>query len=335
MHEADRRDAAVGRYDFEPNAARAKSVAAEVRAGLADSLAAALSALDPDAHSRAADLIAAIRAGPVAPGVFGAYTELVEAIFADDADTARAIADELAEPGFGRVDTLRVVTVTDADLGGGQADRYWRLMDEDREAGAALRALTPDEFEAASARVRDALALLEAGAPELAGELGALVNEIVLVETQGDEYFGGASSFQLWGALFLHFGPEATRYQISEALAHEAAHALLFGFAMGGPLVENPDEDRFTSPLRSDKRPMDGVVHASYVIARMHWWAARLVQSDLLEAAELGAVREAAERYVRLFAQGASVIDKHARFTPAGAAAFVSAKAWMASAAAP
>lgn len=332
MHGSEGRHAPVDRYDFAPHEARAAAVAADVRAGLADSLAAALGALDPDALRHAADLLAGLRAGPVSPSVFGAYTELVDAIFADDTARARIIADELATPGFGAVEALRIVTLTDADLGAGQAARYWRLMDEDPEVSAALRALDRHEFEAASARVREALALLAAGAPELAGELNALVNQIVLVETQGDGYFGGASSFQLWGALFLHFGPEATRHQIAEALVHEAAHALLFGFAMGGPLVENPDEDRFASPLRPDKRPMDGVVHATYVIARMHWWATRLMRSGLLEASEIAPVREAAERHVRLFTEGASVIDRHARFTPAGEAAFASARAWMASA---
>lgn len=333
MHMPDGEPAPADRYGFAPNAARAQAVAAEVRAGLADSLAAALEALDADAFDRAAGLIEAIRSGPVGPKVFGAYTELVEAIFADDTGRARAVAAEMAAPGFGAVETVRIVTLTDADLGPGQAARYWRLMDEDPEVSDSLRALTEAEFAPAAARVRAALTLLEAAAPELFGELRALVHEIVLVAPEGEGYFGGASSFQLWGALFLNLRQDATRHEIAESLIHEAAHALLFGFAMGGPLVENPDEDRFASPLRSDKRPMDGVVHATYVIARMHYWATQLLKSGALEPDELPAVRAAAERYVRFFADGAAVIDENARFTPAGAAAFASAREYVASAA--
>lgn len=327
------REAASDRFAFRPDADRAGRVAADVREGLADSLTAALGALDKDALARAADLVARIRAGPVASAVFGAYTELVEAIFADDIATARRIADDLASPDFGRVDGLRTITLRDGDLGPGGAARYRRLLDEDPEVGTALRALTPAEFGPASERVHEALALLDAGAPDIVGELRALVNEIVLVETAGGGFFGGASSFQLWGALFLRLEPAATRYEIAESLAHEAAHALLFGFGMGKPLVENPDEERFASPLRFDVRPMDGVVHATYVVARMHYTAASLLASGALAEAEQPSVRAALAHHARRFADGAAVIVSHARWSPAGEAAFADASAYMQSAA--
>ena len=333
MQPRSRRGGMPDRFAFIPNAGRSRLVAADVREGLADSLLAALRALDQHAPARAADLIARIRAAPVAPAVFGAYTELVEAIFADDTATARRIADDLTSPDFGRVAGLRVVTLGDDDLGPGGAARYRRLLDEDPEVGTSLRALTPAEFGPGSERVHEALALLDAGAPELSGELRALLHEIVLVETAGGGNFGGASSFQLWGALFLRLEPGASRYEIAESLAHEAAHALLFGFGLGKPLVENPDEVRFASPLRFDVRPMDGVVHATYVVARMHYTAARLLASGALTRSEEGPVRAALTLHARHFADGAAVIDSHARWTPAGEAAFAGARAYIASAA--
>jgi HEXXH motif-containing protein len=64
------------------------------------------------------------------------------------------------------------------------------------------------------------------------------------------------------------------------------ARALLFGFGMGKPLVENHEHERYTSPLRGDPRPMDGVVHATYVVARMHYAVTRMLDSGLLTEEE-------------------------------------------------
>ena len=119
-------------FAFKPNADRARLVEARVRAGLADSIAASLRALGNETEAAGEDLIARVRAGPIAPVVLGAYTELVEAIFADDIDAAQAIADELCTPDFGRVGTLRIVTLDDAQLGPGQTARYRRLVEDDQ-----------------------------------------------------------------------------------------------------------------------------------------------------------------------------------------------------------
>ena len=319
----------AGLFAFQPDAERARVVQARVRAGLAESLAPALRALGDEHAVAAADLIARIRAGPIAPAVFGAYTDLVEAIFADDTEAALAAAQELCAPDFGRVGELRIVTLNDGDLGSGQAARYRRLVDDDPEIGLDITALPPELFAPAASRVRGALALLDAGAPDIAGELRTLVHEIVLVGKGSDRYFG-ASSFQLWGALFLKLNAQASRVEIAEQLAHECAHALLFGFGMGKPLVENEPDELYPSPLRSDKRPMDGVVHATYVIARMHYTACRLLASGLLTDEEAHEARGRIERNARGYAEGVAVVDAGARWTEAGEAALASAKAYMA-----
>ena len=102
---------------------------------------------------------------------------------------------------------------------------------------------------------------------------------------------------------------------------------------MGKPLVENPAEVVYPSPLRSDLRPMDGVVHASYVISRMHYAAARLLESGRLSHEEEREAREATERYARHFHEGLAVIDEHARWTEVGESAFGAARRYMATAA--
>jgi hypothetical protein len=79
---------------------------------------------------------------------------------------------------------------------------------------------------------------------------------------------------------------------------------------------------------------MDGVVHATYVIARMHYTLARLVQSGLLTEEETHEARQRIARNALGYNEGAAVIDGDARWTEAGKAALSSAKAYMTSAAA-
>lgn len=225
---------------------------------------------------------------------------------------------------------LRIVTLSDHDLGQGQTARYRRLLDDDEAFGATLRALAPADFARACGQVGDAFALLDAAVPEFSAEIRALVDEIVLVDTENEEF--GASSFQLWGALFLKVNQRYNRVHIAETIAHEGAHALLFGLGMGQPLVRNGTEIRFASPLRKDLRPMDGVVHATYVLARMQYAVTRLLESDLLTEEETEAARAAQKSNARHWPDGLSVIDSAAEWTPAGEAALTAARAYMAAA---
>jgi hypothetical protein len=75
---------------------------------------------------------------------------------------------------------------------------------------------------------------------------------------------------------------------------------------------------------------MDGVVHATYVVARMHYADTRMLESGLLTEEEAVAAREARERNRQLYADGLAVIETHAKWTRAGAAALSSAKKYMA-----
>ena len=47
----------------------------------------------------------------------------------------------------------------------------------------------------------------------------------------------------------------------------------------------------FSSPLRTDPRPMDGVVHATYVVARMHQTISRLLDAGVLSETDQAAAR--------------------------------------------
>ena len=112
----------------------------------------------------------------------------------------------------------------------------------------------------------------------------------------------------------------------------KSAHSLLLGYSFGAPLVDNDVSEQFTSPLREDPRPMDGIVHATYVLARMHYCIERLLASQALNATERDRLEEAKVRRKSEYLQGLEVVSAHARFNAIGQSLFAGAQTYMANA---
>jgi HEXXH motif-containing protein len=177
------------------------------------------------------------------------------------------------------------------------------------------------------------MALIDAGNPALGAEIHALVQEIVLAAGSDDPeavQFDGVSSFLLWGGVVLNARSYASPIAMVQALAHESGHNLLFGLCADGPLHDNDDAERFASPLRSDPRPIDGIVHAAYVTARMHQAVQRLLDAGILSPIDAAEAAEAARDNARRFAAGIETVDRHARLTPLGVAIMGDARRYMA-----
>jgi len=322
------------RFAFAPDAARAAVLDQAAREGLAASLASVFEALDGAVEidpGQAAVLLRALEAGPAPPAVFAAYVELVTALFDDrEAEAPRHVADLLRSLPFAPQEQ-RILTLDDADLGAGQAARYARLFIDD--LAFDLEPVVATARADAEARLTAALDLLAEGAPGIRAEMDALVRQIVLVSAavRPDRIaFGGASTFSLWGALAINADRLGGRLETAVSLAHEAAHSLLFGLTLGGRLVENDDETLHPSPLRRDPRPLEGVAHAAYVTARMAYALRALLASDALTMAERGEARDLLAGYEHAARQGFETVMVHARFTPAGAAAFEGLRAYLA-----
>jgi hypothetical protein len=322
--------------DFPPDAARAGRINARMHRELGDSLdhvcAACLSELPFDAPAMNR-LIASLRAGSnYAPSVFADYYDLVSTIEAEDAAVATRLFAGLARarplaPG------LSVLTLGGAELGDDSA-RYQRMMSGDPRADLGF--LPPSAEVAADFRLRLAagLRLLGEALPELYGEIRGILRQIIIAGSDRSKanQCDGGSHFQLWGALFLNGDFHHDRIAVAEVLAHESAHSLLFGFCTDEPLVQNDDDDLYVSPLRSDGRPMDGIYHATFVSARMHWTMARLAAWAGLSAEERDRARDAAASDARNFTSGFDVVAGHGRLTALGERLMAGAKAYMDSA---
>lgn len=324
-----------GDFSFRPDAKRARVLDRKMRSRLADSLdhvfERSREALRVDADE-AGRLVAELRGerrfGPL---VFALYYDLVDAILAGRLDDAQALIDDIVEQRPLAKD-FAIVTLSDADLGPGNSDRYARMMDTDPESPFIFA--TPDAALAGAFRphLETALEAMESAAPELHAEFRALVSQIVLTDGHSGlkekSGFHGGSSFLLWGALFINPGNPASPIALVETLAHEAAHTLLFGLSIDEKLVDNPDSERFSSPFRMDPRPMDGIYHATFVAARMHYATEAFLRHPIGRA-QSAAVQAALEQGRSSFRDGLGTVEAHGRLSPTGRAVLAEARRYM------
>ena len=127
-------------------------------------------------------------------------------------------------------------------------------------------------------------------------EVSHLLRLIVLgapASAEITDLFNGASTFFLWGATLINAGVRRTAVSMADLLVHESSHGMLFGFSAEGALTKNGGEERHTSPLRKDARPIDGIFHACFVATRVHLAMSRLLDGGRLTAGE---EKQAAER---------------------------------------
>lgn len=320
--------------DLTPDPARAAALDARMRTRLADSLRyirdQAKGQLDfPDPGFDR--LLARLGKGPVSSSVFAIYYDLVLAISQDALDEAqRCIGEIVGLAGDAPYGPL-IVPLKDYRTDR-TSDRFRRFVDTDPETHFEILPPTPEKVEACRQRIEAAFALLDRASPALSSEIRALLREIVLAVGPEDPdamLFDGASSFMLWGALVLNADSYQNDIDMVQVLAHESGHNLLFGLCADGPMIENDDSERYASPVRRDPRPMDGIVHAAFVIARMHQAVCALLDADAVEPASRTEAETALVNLQRSFAHAMNTVDQHARLTPLGKSVMEGARAYM------
>ena len=322
-------------YDFAPDVERARQLDRSMHVRLGESLRhlseQCRGVVEHDETKVGALAEALCRGERQTPAVFAHYYRLLEAILNEAFDDAERQFSALAGSEPLRGTAPRIAPLTPDALGSNYR-LYCDMMNSDPTLEVGFASPSEAEFAAFKQRLESGLRLLRAAAPRLFGEIEAILDDIVVVA--GDEsknlQFDGGSHFQLWGALFLNCGSHHDDVGIVEVLAHESAHSLLFGLCTDEFLVENDDRDLYSSPLRPDPRPMDGIYHATFVSARMHWAVGHLLASGALDAASRERALTANALNMANFNAGLAVVEEHGRLTDLGRRLMQGASDYMA-----
>jgi hypothetical protein len=316
-------------FSFTPSAELGRQTDAKMHGGLADSLTYLGGALQTHDQELSADLMrfgAEIRVGlRIPPLSFSEYYELVPAIQSGDLTQARDLLAQMQARG--PRDLRQIIRA----VGHPGAEALTRSLAQDPDELLHMAAVSDQTLTEFTTLLEQGFGLMDAHLPNLAAEIRSIVHEILLGHAQpGSKVeFDGASHYQYWGLLMLNPKHHKTPLAVVEVLAHESAHSLLFGQTIEEPLVLNPDDELFTSPLRPDPRPMDGIFHATFVSARMAWAMEQLADVAAISPENRQQAAEAAAKDRQNFASGLSTVRAHGRLTQTGAEILAAAEDWI------
>jgi hypothetical protein len=167
--------------------------------------------------------------------------------------------------------------------------------------------------------VDDAAVILRRVWPEAAEEFATLIRSIIYVEAQG---FGSASLQKTFGAIYTSADYVGDAPAAFEMLLHETGHHALYLRNSFARFVTN-GSDIATHALRSDARPIAGVMHSTHASARMAVGLARWArQPDAPQE-----VRQRRDAALDAFSQSLDVLDAKAEWTEAGGRYFAELRA--------
>lgn len=306
-------------------------IEASVRAELAESLAhivdRAQSYLNVD-HGSVAAAIERIRGARQEPGVFARYFDLIFSVSANDFAKADILLAEIVERISSEPASLNIVPYARKDLGS-DYDRFPRLVFAEFSENNPMASPSPAQSSGAAQALTQAREIISIVDPRIHDETEAFLTRIYLAAPSwhpGAKRFGGVTSLMAWGSSFINVDFYRTRWDAVQFLVHEITHSLLLGLSCREPLVRNPPEESYKSPLRAEPRPMDGIFHATLVCARLASFNRSWLESGLLAEDAFLASEKAVDSNLRGFRDGLDVVEKFGDLSQGGRDLLASAR---------
>jgi HEXXH motif-containing protein len=247
------------------------------------------------------------------------YLQIVEAVEGGDEPAASRLCDQLLAI-LSQSWNLEVARYSRKELGGFYQGFADLLFDE----SYGLQPITePPEpiWLQSKAHFERAFELLRAVDPTVYEEIEAFWSRVYVGVPNADSHqmrFGGVSSLILWGGTFVNAEHYDTALKAADFLVHEVTHFLLFALASDAPLVLNPPNQFFPSPLRKDPRPMDGIFHATLVCARVAEFYALIREANTAVDLDDGFLLQLADANVEKFWRGRATIKEFGLISPLG-----------------
>lgn len=270
----------VNIFEARPSRARAHSLRGVVNEHLCSDLRAAVAAARrvlPAQAAYAAQVLDVLDTDRrISPVVYTLQWHLSAGIRSQDA--ARVAA---ALSGLGSLHDSGDIFVDDLELSTLQWDECDRATAEYLYSAAGPRGaqgefaemlpVEPQPLAEYVAVVQDALAMLRAADPEMHAEMTELVAGIRIYRTR---HLGSISTPRSFG--LMHLKPPTSAAEMAsptvcfvERIVHETSHIALNAVMTHDPLVLNDPGTGYSSPLRPDPRPMNGIYHAVFVLSRV------------------------------------------------------------------
>ena len=269
----------------------------------------------------------------VAPDYFARYFEILKAVEADDIPGSIRLLEELSEaveqsmgppsPTADRrhasVGALEIFSF--ADLDPKRRQRYAGFFAADDGETLSLLAPPAEEAERMRGEVGAALQRLDRHLPAFAAEIRVLLSEIVMCRAKEREStFAGASTFYIWGAVFMNPAAYGGSLEVVQGLVIESTHALLYGLSEGGSFLRDrsPRIARLVGGRETD--PADSTFHSAVISARLHYVLQQLMEKRALDDSEAARARELSAHSLDRFIECNAALGDGSRFAETGRA---------------
>ncbi|MFK8000878.1 MAG: HEXXH motif-containing putative peptide modification protein [Polyangiales bacterium] len=179
------------------------------------------------------------------------------------------------------------------------------------------------------AALREALALIERFLPAIRREASLFVRQFVPVGYDPESHLS-ATYREAIGTVYLSLHPDPL--MMAEAIIHELSHTKLHALLELDAVLENDPREAYPSPVRPDPRPLMGVLLAVHAFVPVAYLYDKIAEAgDPLSKVPTFSRRRA--EIIGANADGAAVIEAHARPTPIGKGLLDEIKRWTSAAA--
>lgn len=265
-----------------------------------------------------------LAAGFPTPVLFGHHAQLRDAALAGDMASFDLKRDSIANLELARRPAaFRIVSLSPENWEASGVEVIRACFADD--VGLTTQLFAPTDTAAAEAAVQlqRAKAIIAAAALDWSDELNELLCEIILAVNIGKGGFAGGSVFDLFGAVLFNPGTRPDIAHHLMTLIHESSHLLLFARHLDDDVLLNEPETLYSSPLRRQGRPMEGIFHAMWVSARMTTFGKALLAfpdlAVMMTEVEIEELRGATVDSQKAYEQAYEIVAAHAIFTPRGA----------------
>ncbi len=150
-------------------------------------------------------------------------------------------------------------------------------------------------------------------------EVSILIDNINLIQSNG---VNASSYLNVLGMFFLRtFEPDREHWsRLAEHTVHESAHNLLYHIWYQEPVITD-DEGKYYTPFRLNYRPLSGVYHAMFVLARTIHMFNTLLENDALRKSDIKShynERNNETSFKNKFHQTVNVINNSGKLTHFG-----------------
>ena len=322
---------------FAPSAQTGAELRTNFNASFLDSLEYLISVCRPHVNvdeKRVGRIVSRIKAGSrETPYLYSLHFQIVEAIQQECLADIERHLDELLSLDQA-ADRCLIAGLASHDLPWDSEITTAYFADED---GSFFSYVPPglDETAHLRTKVSAAIEMMERFAPGLAAEMKELLTTVIITRgvarssAAADQLFESSTALRAFGGMLLNAAYAGSVVEAATVLIHETAHTALFALSPKEGVVLNPESERYSSPLREEPRPLEGIFHQVFVLARMIYGMELLRSANGSSQAECDLASEFIEYNVPRFRDAVATVHHHAQLTDAGHMALAAAENYM------